>query len=205
MPCLNMCWIYFTGNMKYILIFYHSPTPRWCRYCKILPVGRQGPFYPVYSIPWLLMVWWHKEPEHQQVWYWPRWSRNIPGSEPEGLMLGPKCHYRSCPHWGNGLLHETIKLLFLEQVFVYFSLVEPNGIIHTSMLSWWHHQMEPIFCVTGPLCWNSPVNSLTKASYRSFDVFFDLRLNKRLSKQLWGWSFETPSHPLWHYCNVSIS
>ena len=22
---------------------------------------------------------------------------------------------------------------------------------------------------------------------RSFDVFFDLRLNKRLSKQLWGW------------------
>ena len=27
---------------------------------------------------------------------------------------------------------------------------------------------------------------------RSFDVFFDLRLNKRLSKQ-WGWWFETLS------------
>ena len=27
---------------------------------------------------------------------------------------------------------------------------------------------------------------------RSFDVFFDLRLNKRLSKQPWGWWFETP-------------
>ena len=26
---------------------------------------------------------------------------------------------------------------------------------------------------------------------RSFDVFFDLRLNKRLSKQWWGWRFET--------------
>ena len=26
---------------------------------------------------------------------------------------------------------------------------------------------------------------------RSFDGFFDLRLNKRLSKQLWGWWFET--------------
>ena len=25
---------------------------------------------------------------------------------------------------------------------------------------------------------------------RSFDVFFDLRLNKRLSKQSWGWWFE---------------
>ena len=37
---------------------------------------------------------------------------------------------------------------------------------------------------------------------RSFDVFFDLRLNKRLSKQLWGWWFETPSHPSWRHCNV---
>ena len=36
---------------------------------------------------------------------------------------------------------------------------------------------------------------------RSFDVFFDLRLNKRLSKQWWGWRFETPSHPLWRHIN----
>ena len=32
---------------------------------------------------------------------------------------------------------------------------------------------------------------------RSFDVFFDLHPNKRLSKQWWGWCFETPSCPLW--------
>ena len=37
---------------------------------------------------------------------------------------------------------------------------------------------------------------------RSFDIFFDLRLNKLLSKQWWGWSFETPSRPLWRHCNV---
>ena len=36
---------------------------------------------------------------------------------------------------------------------------------------------------------------------RSFDVFFDLRLNKRLSKQSWGWWFETPSRSLWRHCN----
>ena len=36
---------------------------------------------------------------------------------------------------------------------------------------------------------------------RSFDVFFDLRLNKRLSKQPWGWWFETPSWSLWRHCN----
>ena len=32
---------------------------------------------------------------------------------------------------------------------------------------------------------------------RSFDVFFDLCLNKWLTKQSWGWWFETPSRPLW--------
>ena len=36
---------------------------------------------------------------------------------------------------------------------------------------------------------------------RSFDVFFDLRLNERLRKQSWGWWFETPSRPLWRHSN----
>ena len=36
---------------------------------------------------------------------------------------------------------------------------------------------------------------------RSFDIFFDLRLNKWLSKQSWGWWFETPSHQVWHHRN----
>ena len=37
---------------------------------------------------------------------------------------------------------------------------------------------------------------------RDFDIFVDLRLNKRLSKQWWGWWFETLSRSLWHLCNV---
>ena len=37
---------------------------------------------------------------------------------------------------------------------------------------------------------------------RSFDVFFYLCLNKRLSKQSWGWCFEMPSCPLWHHYNA---
>ena len=39
---------------------------------------------------------------------------------------------------------------------------------------------------------------------RSFDVFFDLRLNKRLSKQSWDWWFGTPSRSLWRHCNVLL-
>ena len=36
---------------------------------------------------------------------------------------------------------------------------------------------------------------------RSFDVFFELRLNKRLRKQWWCWWFDTPSRPLWRHSN----
>ena len=36
---------------------------------------------------------------------------------------------------------------------------------------------------------------------RSFDVYFDLRPNKRLSKQMLGWWFETLSRPLWRHRN----
>ena len=37
---------------------------------------------------------------------------------------------------------------------------------------------------------------------RSFGVWFDLYLNKRLSKQPWGWWVETPSRSLWRHCNA---
>ena len=51
---------------------------------------------------------------------------------------------------------------------------------------------------------NSPVPGELPAQRpvtRSFDIFFDLRPNKRLSKQWWSWWFETPSRPLWRQCN----
>ena len=39
---------------------------------------------------------------------------------------------------------------------------------------------------------------------RSFDIFFDLRLNKRLNKQSRRRWFETPSRSLWHDYNERI-
>ena len=63
-----------------------------------------------------------------------------------------------------------------------------------------------IFRVTGPLCgeFAGPGEFPTQRPVtRSFHVFFDLRLNKRLSKQPWGWWFETPSWSLWRHCNKS--
>ena len=57
-----------------------------------------------------------------------------------------------------------------------------------------------IFRVTGHLC-GEITGHRWRPVTRSFDVSFDLRLNKRLSKQSWGWWFETPSCPLWCHCN----
>ena len=54
---------------------------------------------------------------------------------------------------------------------------------------------------------NSPVAGEFPAQRpvrRSFDVFFDLRLNKWLSKPSWGWWLETQWLSLWRHCNVLI-
>ena len=72
--------------------------------------------------------------------------------------------------------------------------------------SWWRHQMETFSALLALCAGNSPVPGELPAQRpvtRRFDVLFDLRLNKRLSKQSWGWWFETPSGPLWRHCNVT--
>ena len=71
-------------------------------------------------------------------------------------------------------------------------------------LTWWRHQMETFSASLAICAGNSPVPGEfppQRPVTRSFDVFFDLRLNKRLSKQSWGWWFETLSHPLWRHRN----
>ena len=68
----------------------------------------------------------------------------------------------------------------------------------------WRHQMETFSALLALCAGNPPVPgefSARRPVTRSFDVFFDLRLNKRLSKQPWEWWFETPSCSLWRHCN----
>ena len=71
---------------------------------------------------------------------------------------------------------------------------------------WWRHQMETFSALLAFCAGNSPVTVEFPAQRPvtwSVDVFFDLRPNKWLSKQSWGWWFETPSCPLRRHCNVS--
>ena len=66
----------------------------------------------------------------------------------------------------------------------------------------WRHEMETFSALLA----DSPVPGefpTQRPVTRSFDVFYDLRLNKRLSKQSWGWWFEMPSRPLWRHLNVT--
>ena len=77
--------------------------------------------------------------------------------------------------------------------------------IYCSLLPWWRHQMETFSALLAICAGNSPVPGEFPAQRpvtRSFDVFFDLRLNKRLSKQPWGWWFETPAWSLWRHRNA---
>ena len=65
--------------------------------------------------------------------------------------------------------------------------------------------METLSALLAICAGNSPVTGEFPAQRpvtRSFDVFFDLPLNKPLSKQWWGWWFETLSRPLWRHCDA---
>ena len=69
---------------------------------------------------------------------------------------------------------------------------------------WWRHQMETFSALLTLCAGNSPVTGefpSQRPVTRWFDVLFDLRMNKRLSKQSWGWWFETQSWSLWRHCN----
>ena len=64
--------------------------------------------------------------------------------------------------------------------------------------AWWRHQMETFSALLAICAGNSPGHqSVTRRS----DVFFDLRPNKWLSKQSWGWWFQTLSCSLWRHRN----
>ena len=111
------------------------------------------------------------------------------------LKNGNMClSFLSYAHWRFLIeINKVIILMLLENVNPSeFSI--PCTTIRLS-----YHMMtssnENIFRVTGPLCgeFTGPAEFPTQRPVtRRFDVFFDLRLNKRLSKQSWGWWFETP-------------
>ena len=77
---------------------------------------------------------------------------------------------------------------------------EPGNNIKT----WWRHQMETFSVLLALCAGNSPVTGefpSQRPVMQSFDNFFDLHQNKRLSTESRRWWLETPSYSLWRHCN----
>ena len=74
--------------------------------------------------------------------------------------------------------------------------------------TWWRHQTETFSALLALCGGNSTVTGefpSQRPVTRRFDVFFDLGLNKRSSKQSRrGW-FEMPLRSLWRHCNATVS
>ena len=71
-------------------------------------------------------------------------------------------------------------------------------------VAWCRHQMETFSALLALCAGNSSVTGefpSQRPVTQSFDIFFDFRLNTRLSKQSWGWWFERTSWSLWRHCN----
>ena len=100
----------------------------------------------------------------------------------------------------------SIHILFMNDLWWWANMfwnVDLNS-MSCSRTLWWRHQMDTFAALLAIHAGNSPVTGEFPAQRpvtRSCDVFFDLRLNKRLSKQPWGWWFETPSCSLWRHCD----
>ena len=77
--------------------------------------------------------------------------------------------------------------------------VRPGWTYHDDVIKWKHFPRNWHF-VRG--IHRSRWIPRTKASDAEFDVFFDLPLNKRLSKHSLGWWFETAPWSLWRQCNA---
>ena len=71
--------------------------------------------------------------------------------------------------------------------------------------SWWRHEMETFSALLALCAGNSSVTGEFPAQRpvtRNFGVLFDLRLDKRLSKESWVWCLGRPSRLSWRHCNV---
>ena len=120
----------------------------------------------------------------------------------------PHCLLILCKHidwiihkWPNNSAHATVVAPYLHQpndVIIWVAFQPGREFIS-------HHYMMTssngnIFRVTALCAGNSPVPGDFPAQ-RPVTRSFDLRLNKRLSKQSWGWWFETLPRPSWRHSN----
>ena len=106
--------------------------------------------------------------------------------------------------WKLYSLHNEIKTSIVLQTKIIFV---PCVTVINYINSRWRHQMETFSALLAICAGNLPATGefpSQRPVTRCFGVFFDLCLNKRLSKQSWDWWFETALRPLWRHCNTKL-
>ena len=113
------------------------------------------------------------------------------------LVVADVVLYSSTSLFSNLIQHRSVIintwwawLIFLLHHYMYVIMMSSNGFIFRVTGSLWGE-------FTGGFPSQRPVT-------RSFDVFFDLRMNIWMSAQSRRWWFETSSRSLWRHCNVWV-
>ena len=123
------------------------------------------------------MAWCRQATSHYLSKCWPR------SLSPNGVTM---------PQW------VKVIVTYIDETRTWWSL-------RLQIRSWWRHQMGTFSALLALCAGNSPVTgefSSQRPMTQSFDVFFNLCLSKRLSKQWRRRWFETPPCLSWRHCNV---
>ena len=139
-------------------------------------------------------------------------------SQTNKRLLGLMSSELVCAMWFSLTMYGSMKAcynissrMWPSEPSVYASKLSPSShhpawcVLVYNGVSWWRHQMETFSVFLAFRAGNSPVIgefTTQRPVTRSFDVFYDLRLNQQLSKQLRLTWFETPSRSLWRHSSV---
>ena len=136
-------------------------------------------------------------------------SRLVPSQRETSLQSKAVSHWlgANLESFGNDLAPNSVKEM--KVIFIYEAIMLSSPIttavvttiicdvkcvenVHDDVIKWKHF----------PRYWPF-VPGIHRGQWRrALMFFFYPRLNKRLSKQSWGWWFETPLCPLWRHCNM---
>ena len=108
-----------------------------------------------------------------------------------------------CP-WILLLAHDYLNYTDGSHVVVSCYTVAPISLKKPNLVHMMTSSNGNIVLVTSHLCGEFTGHRWilrTKASHAELWFFFDVLPNKRLSKQSWGWWFDTLSRSLWRHCN----
>ena len=107
----------------------------------------------------------------------------------------------------SGTFKTLIALTYYRSIYLQAQLTSNSSSKYPARFLWWRHQMKTFSALLAICAGNSPVPGdfpTQRPATWTFNVFFDLRLNKRLRNQSWGWWFETLLCLLLRHCNVNL-